>query len=158
MTPDQNGTIASPPGNTDPKKSDQGQRKLLAGILDTSVFIADETGRTLDKDSLPQRGYVSIVTLTELEVGIHTATTAEIRAKRLLTYQAVASVEALAITAQAAHEWARLRFRVGQAGRRININDLWIAATALAHKLPVVTQDHDFDALADLDGPEVIQV
>jgi predicted nucleic acid-binding protein len=53
---------------------------------------------------------------------------------------------------------AALRFEVAQAGRRINANDLWIAAIAQAHDLPVVTQDADFEALAGLDGPPVIQV
>ena len=35
------------------------------------------------------------------------------------------------------------------------INDSWIAATALAHEVPVVTQDQDFPAI---DGLSVIQV
>jgi len=31
------------------------------------------------------------------------------------------------------------------------VDDAWIAATALAHDLAVVTQHHGFDAAADLD-------
>jgi predicted nucleic acid-binding protein len=158
MTPDQNGSASNISEGLNPKGARPARRQLPAGILDTSVFIAQETGRVLDRDSLPERGYVSVVTLAELEAGIHAATTAEIRAARLLTYQSVASVDPLPVTVRAAHEWARLRFRLAQAGRRVNVNDLWIAATALAHNLPVVTQDHDFDALTDLDGPEVILV
>jgi predicted nucleic acid-binding protein len=38
------------------------------------------------------------------------------------------------------------------------VNDLWIASTALANELPVVTRDERFDALANLDGPEIIHV
>jgi predicted nucleic acid-binding protein len=35
-------------------------------------------------------------------------------------------------------------------GRKAPINDTWIAATALAHDLPVATQDTDYDAMPDL--------
>jgi predicted nucleic acid-binding protein len=40
----------------------------------------------------------------------------------------------------------------------VNINDLWIAATVAAHQLPIVTQDADFDALAEVGGIEIIRV
>lgn len=40
----------------------------------------------------------------------------------------------------------------------MNVNDLWIAAIAKAHALPVVTQDADFEAIRDLGGPTVILV
>ncbi|WP_367280063.1 PIN domain-containing protein [Nocardioides sp.] len=43
------------------------------------------------------------------------------------------------------------------AGRAVPANDLWIAATAVAHDLPVVTQDSDFDVLAELGLLEVIR-
>ncbi|WP_373281118.1 PIN domain-containing protein [Nocardia araoensis] len=36
------------------------------------------------------------------------------------------------------------------AGRKVPINDCWIAATALAHDIPIVTQDGDYDAMPDL--------
>jgi len=49
-------------------------------------------------------------------------------------------------------------FIVQESGRRVNVNDMWIAATAMANQLPIVTQDDDFDALADLGGPVVIRV
>jgi predicted nucleic acid-binding protein len=34
----------------------------------------------------------------------------------------------------------------------------WIAATALAHGAPVVSQDHDYEALTNLSGLQVIGV
>jgi predicted nucleic acid-binding protein len=36
--------------------------------------------------------------------------------------------------------------------------DLWIAATAAAHRLPVVAKDADFDVLAEIGGIEIIRV
>ena len=41
------------------------------------------------------------------------------------------------------------------AGRRLPGNDSWIAATALALGVPIVTQDDDYDVVDDL---EVIKV
>jgi len=42
--------------------------------------------------------------------------------------------------------------------RRVGVNDLWIAATAAAHGMPVLTQDGDFDALSGVEGLTVIPV
>ena len=51
-----------------------------------------------------------------------------------------------------------MRVHLGQAGRRVNVNDLWIAAVARANGLLVVTQDDDFDVLADLGLVDVLRV
>jgi predicted nucleic acid-binding protein len=37
-------------------------------------------------------------------------------------------------------------------------NDLWIAATAAASGMPIVTQDRDFYALSGVNGLTVIEV
>jgi len=50
--------------------------------------------------------------------------------------------------------WAQMRVVVGQSGRRINVNDLWIAATAAVHGMPVCTQDDDFDVLEILESQD----
>ncbi|GAA3770015.1 hypothetical protein GCM10022240_22900 [Microbacterium kribbense] len=42
--------------------------------------------------------------------------------------------------------------------RTIGVDDLWIAAIAAAHGLPIVTQDGDFDALEGAKGVTVIRV
>jgi predicted nucleic acid-binding protein len=65
---------------------------------------------------------------------------------------AVATVE---IGVDVARAWAQLRVSLRDAGRRIKVNDSWIAATALALDVPVVTQDADFD---DVPGLSVIRI
>lgn len=40
----------------------------------------------------------------------------------------------------------------------MNVNDLWIASIAPANDLPVVTQDADFEPLAELGALSVISV
>jgi len=46
--------------------------------------------------------------------------------------------------------WALLISRLRAAGRKAPINDSWIAATAVAHDVPIVTQDSDYDAMPDV--------
>ncbi|MGH3968165.1 MAG: PIN domain-containing protein, partial [Mycobacterium sp.] len=51
--------------------------------------------------------------------------------------------------------WALLVSRLRAANRRMPVNDSWIAATAMVHEIPIVTQDNDYDAMPDV---EVIKV
>ena len=74
------------------------------------------------------------------------------RSRRLATLEATTDIELLPIDGEVAAEWARLRVHLAHTGRRVNVNDLWIAATAAANRLPVVTQDDDFDALLGASG------
>ena len=128
------------------------------GLLDTSVFIAVESARPLDAILLPDQSVVCPVTIAELQAGVLAAADLDVRARRLATLESIADVEVVAIDADVAAEWARMRVHLAQAGRRVNVNDLWIAATAVANRLPVVTQDDDFDPLDGVSGLEVIRV
>ncbi|MEO7147294.1 MAG: type II toxin-antitoxin system VapC family toxin [Terrimesophilobacter sp.] len=128
------------------------------GLLDTSVIIALETDRPVDFGSLPLEHFVCSISLGELHLGVHSAPNPESRSARMATLEAMAGLTTLPVNAAAAAQWGRLRFRLSEAGREINVNDLWIAAVAIAHDVPVVTQDADFLVLSDLDGPAVIMV
>lgn len=138
--------------------NDTSSKRPLAALLDTSIFIARESGRPLDSALLPHRSYICAVTLAELEAGVLAATEVGVRSQRLRTLTGIATLDALPIDARAAHHWARLRVAMHDAGRRIKVNDLWIAAVALANDLPVLTQDDDFATLADLGELVVIRV
>lgn len=128
------------------------------GLLDTSVFIALESGRAMNTALLPDQSVICPVTIAELQAGVLIATDVDIRARRLATLEAVADIEVLIINAEVAAQWARLRVHLAENRRRINVNDLWIAATAAAHGLPVVTQDDNFDPLLTATGVAVIRV
>ena len=127
-------------------------------MLDTTVFIANENGRELDVSRLPDESAVSVVTLAELYAGVLAANDVGTRAIRLATLEALGDVEVLPVDEAAAITWARMRVHLAESGRRANVNDVWIAATAAAHGLPVVTQDDDFDPLDGLAGLRVVKV
>lgn len=131
---------------------------MSAGVLDTSVFIATETGRRLDESLIPDELATTVVTLAELNAGVLAAATVDVRAKRLATLDAVADIITLPVDEDAARMWARLRVHLAESGRRVRINDLWIAAIAASRGLPVITQDDGFDALEGAASLTVIRV
>jgi predicted nucleic acid-binding protein len=111
------------------------------------VYIATENGRQLDESQIPAEVATTVITLAELNAGVLAATTSDVRAQRLATLESVADMEVLPVDEEAARMWARLRIHLAETGRRVRVNDLWIAAIAASRGLPVVTQDDDFDAL-----------
>ncbi len=127
----------------------------MIGLADTSVFIAREAARPASAD-LPEEMAVSVITVGELRLGVLMAADVEARQRRLSTLQLASAVEPLPVDDLVAEAWAGLVARLRSEGRRMPLNDSWIAATALAHDMPVVTQDDDF--AADLPGLTVIRV
>jgi len=51
-----------------------------------------------------------------------------------------------------------MRVYLAASDRSLNVNDTWIAATAAAYEIPVLTQEADFDALDGVAGLTVIPV
>lgn len=127
-------------------------------MLDTSVFIAGETGRPLNEALVPRKVATTVITLAELNAGVLAAGSVELRARRLATLDAVSDMVVLPVDDDAARVWARLRVQLAESGRRVRINDLWIAAIAVSRGLPVVTQDDDFAALEGASGFTAIRV
>lgn len=128
------------------------------GLLDTSVVVGAESGRPLREECLPRRGVASVVTLAELRAGVLAAPDIETRDRRLATLERVAGVAALPIDDAVGRTWASMRSYLAASGRRVAPNDLWIAATAATHRIPVITQDSDFSALSGVGGLTVIEV
>jgi predicted nucleic acid-binding protein len=119
-------------------------------LADTSIFIARETGRQIDASALPDQLAVSVVTVAELRAGVLAASDRRTRARRLETLTAVLGLEPIPIDVSVANAWAGLRLALRDAGLRMPVNDSWIAATAVALGVPIVTQDDDFPELPEL--------
>ena len=128
---------------------------MTAGLADTSVFIALEGGRTLAVDRLPDELAVSVVTIAELRLGVLAAADSATRARRLATLTSAMAFDPLPIDDAVAEAWAGLRLQLRDRGRRMPVNDSWIAATAIALGVPVVTQDADY---VELEGLDVIRL
>ena len=120
------------------------------GLADTSVFIARESRRPIDVEAMPDRLAVSVITIGELRAGVLAASDMTTRDRRLDTLTAALSLEPIPIDVEVANAWARLRLALRDAGLRMPVNNSWIAATAMALGVPIVTQDDDFPTLANL--------
>jgi predicted nucleic acid-binding protein len=126
-----------------------------AAVADTSVFIARETGRPMHVARLPQELMVSVVTIGELRAGVLAADDVDTRDRRLATLTQALALEPMPVDEPVAEAWAKLRILLRDTHQRMPVNDSWIAATALATSLPVVTQDNDY---VELPGLSVIHV
>jgi len=128
---------------------------VTRGLVDTSIFIAQESGRPVDGAALPDELAVSVVTIGELRAGVLVALDVTTRDRRLATLTAALALDPRPVDYEVAAQWAKLRVLLRDNQQRMPVNDSWIAATAMALDVPVVTQDGDFP---ELDGLSVIRV
>jgi predicted nucleic acid-binding protein len=107
----------------------------LTTLVDTSVLLSAKGG----PDIQPDGGWaVSAIAVGELDAGVLLATDPAVRAARLRRLTAVlAIVPVLDVDRAVAARFGELR----AATHRSATNDLWIAATALAHDLTLLTGD-----------------
>ena len=118
-------------------------------VLDTSIFVADEQGRSLERP-LPDEVGVSVVTLAELELGVLMAQDPDTRSRRLATLTRVRE-QAAGLPADDRVASAYARLAAAELTRKPRVHDTWIAATALAHGVEVWTQDAGFTSFAAVD-------
>ncbi|MGH3545176.1 MAG: PIN domain-containing protein [Mycobacteriales bacterium] len=126
--------------------------------MDTSVFIAVESQRPLKTELLPAETAISVVTVAELQAGVLAAPTTHTRAARLATLQRLAATTIIPVDEAVALTWAQMRVHLADTKQRVNVNDLWIAASAAAHGLTLYSQDDDFEPLQTVAGLRVTMV
>jgi len=115
----------------------------VRGLLDSSVFIGQEQGRALA--SLPDEAAISVMTLAELHVGVLLAGRQGIRAQRLRTLARVErTFDPLPVDDGVARAFAEIVADARRKRRQPRVVDALIAATAVAHSLPLYSQDRAF--------------
>lgn len=114
------------------------------------MFVArEQRGLVPDRDIY---GCVSAVTLCELALGVAMAVDPDVRAVRSHTLITVEdSLEVLDVTRDVARRCGVMMGRQRHRGLRPSMQDTLIAATAMEHEIPVVTQDVDFFAFENLE-------
>jgi predicted nucleic acid-binding protein len=123
----------------------------MRALLDTSFFVATESGRPLGEMAGVDETDISVVTLAELTLGVLMAGEND-RARRVATLTAVESTwDPLPIDAEVGRTFARIAADLRSRRRRVPILDALVAATAIVEKIPIVTQDRDYDAIPGLD-------
>jgi tRNA(fMet)-specific endonuclease VapC len=136
--------------------TDSGERPAR-GILDTSTVIA--LRNITDPSALPAEPLITAVTLAELSAGPLVARDERERAARQAHLQeAEADFDPLPFDRASARAFGQVAASLRASGRKTAARayDALIAATALAHQLPVYTcNPGDFDKI---DGLQVVPV
>jgi tRNA(fMet)-specific endonuclease VapC len=126
-------------------------------LIDSSIIIDHERlGSALDERVVGREDesfFISAITASELLHGVHRARNARTRARRLAFVEAaLAAFPVLPADLNVARTHAGLWAELSTAGTLIGANDLWIAATAVAHDLTLATLNRrDFDRVPGLD-------
>lgn len=115
----------------------------MRGLLDTTVFVGQEQARELGR--LPDEAAISVMTLAELHVGVLLARGPKIRAQRLRTLARVeGAFDPLPVDDPVARAFAEIVAEARRKRKQPKVVDALIAATAVAHRLPLYAQDRDF--------------
>lgn len=130
----------------------------MAKVVDSSVLIGMER-RGLGVEALPhlmprtENVALAAVTVSELLLGVHRADTVARRTRREAFLDALLEVfPVLPFDLPVAHEYGRLWAELASAGQMIGIHDAQIAATALACRYGVLTENTgEFERVAGLD-------
>ena len=122
------------------------------GLIDTSVLIDLEH---ISADALPDESTIAAISLAELAAGPHATDDPLERARRQAHLQRVeATLTPLPFDAEAARAYGRIYAATVAAGRKARGRravDLFIAATALAARLPIFTRNpSDFEGLTSI--------
>lgn len=119
----------------------------MKAVLDTSVLIGADAPADVE-------AAISVVSLTELHVGVLLTDDDDERARRIDRLTAVeANFDPLPVTAEVARAWGRLAAAVSQRGGKPRGRqvDLAIAATACVEDVPLLTHNiADFQIINDL--------
>ena len=114
-------------------------------MVDTNVFIRfEKAGRAIDLSPWEpsEKVYVSVVTASELLMGVHRANTEERRRRRSAFVEAVLSgVGLLDFTIGPARVHAEIYAELANKGLLIGAHDLIIAATARYHDFAILTDN-----------------
>ena len=116
-------------------------------MVDTNVFIRFEKGgKAIDLSpwEQPEPVYASVVTVSELLMGVHCADTEERRQRRSAFVEAIISrVSVLDFTIGCARMHAEIYAELAKKGQMIGAHDLMIAATARHHGVSILTNNVD---------------
>lgn len=120
-------------------------------ILDTnalSAFVdgAAEVGNVLRRQA---RAAIPVIVLGEFRYGI--AESRQRAAYEAWLESQLSHFEVLPVVEETTIAYAALRVAVRRLGRPIPANDVWIAALALQHRLPVLSRDEHFDMVPDIE-------
>jgi tRNA(fMet)-specific endonuclease VapC len=121
-------------------------------LLDADWIISYLNGRRQAVELIEQLAddelAVSIIVVGEIYEGLLIGPRSDERRASFELF--LRSVEVLSPDDAVAHRYAEIRAQLRSQGQLLPDNDLWIAATALAYDLELVSRDHHFERIPQL--------
>jgi len=116
-------------------------------ILDTNALSAFFEGdSSLEKAlSRTQHLFLPVIVLGEYRFGLLRSKKRRLIEAALSKLERAATV--LSVEPETVSPYAEIRDRLKTVGNPIPSNDVWIAALAMQHQLPIVSRDAHFDAI-----------
>ena len=120
-------------------------------ILDTNALSAFVDGDPAVGEVLRRqtRAAIPVIVLGEFRYGIALSRLRSSYEGWLDSH--LSRFDVLPVTEETAAAYATVRVSLKRSGRAIPANDVWIAALALQHRLPVLSRDEHFDVVPDLE-------
>jgi predicted nucleic acid-binding protein len=116
-------------------------------VIDTCVFIhLEKQNHIIDFDKWKEEGdaFLSVISASELLIGVHRASSEARRLKRTAFVEAIlAEISILDFTKEIARIHAEIYAYLAEKGQLIGAHDLIIAATALSYGYSLMTTNHD---------------
>lgn len=121
-------------------------------LLDSSAYIAFKKRHPAVMEIVSQAEliFISPIVLGELRAGFLQGSKRDRNERELQLFLHSPRIRVLALDEETSDRYALIRVTLKKAGTPVAVNDLWIAASAMQHGLPVLTSDRDFQKISQI--------
>ena len=123
-------------------------------VLDTNIYCDFAEGIATTLDIMAEFGdffYLPSIVLGELSYGFLKGRKREFNEKKLSEVIRKLNIELITVTRSVASKYGLIYFSLNQKGRKIPLNDVWIAACCMEVGGTLLTHDRHFEYVDQID-------